>query len=217
KYACDRELLVKKFLRGYGVVGNDHPISPANKYFDASLAQRHYDPDKAAFHLKKAGLGGETFVLHTSAENGFMDVATLYAETARKAGIRIQVKKEPADGYWSNIWLKKPFCNAFWAPRPTADMMLSVAYSKGAKWNESRLHNNHLDSLVAAARAELDEGKRSQIYADCQRILRDEGGTIIPFHKDYIEACSKKIAHGPLSSLLETDSHRAIERWWFAS
>ncbi|MCG8564325.1 MAG: ABC transporter substrate-binding protein, partial [Desulfobacterales bacterium] len=120
KYACDRELLVKKFLRGFGVPGNDHPISPANKYYAGDLEQRQYDPDKAAFYLKKAGLSGETFVLHSSEENGFMDVSTLYAESARKAGISIRVKKEPSDGYWSNIWLKKSFCNSFWAPRPTA-------------------------------------------------------------------------------------------------
>jgi peptide/nickel transport system substrate-binding protein len=35
------------------------------------LPQRAYDPDKARFHLKKAGMEGETFKLHTS------DAATL--------------------------------------------------------------------------------------------------------------------------------------------
>ncbi|MCG8567832.1 MAG: peptide ABC transporter substrate-binding protein, partial [Desulfobacterales bacterium] len=118
-------------------------------------------------------------------------------------------------GYWSNIWLKKSFCNSFWAPRPTADMMLSVAYSGDAKWNESRFSHSKFDSLVSQARSELDEARRSQMYAECQQILRDEGGTIIPFHKDYVEACSKKVGQGPLSGILETDSHRAIERWWF--
>ena len=217
KYACDREQLVEKFLRGYGVVANDHPISPANRYYAADLPQRSYDPDKAAFHMKKAGLSGETFTLHSSEENGFMDLATLYAESARQAGVKIRVKKEPADGYWSNIWLKKPFCNSFWAPRPTADMMFSVAYSGDAKWNETQFHNNRFDQLVSQARAELDETKRKEMYTECQRILSDEGGAIIPFHKDYVEACAKNVHQGALSSVLETDGQKAIERWWFDS
>ena len=56
KYAVDREELVKTVLNGTGSVGNDHPISPVNKFFNKDLPQRVYDPDKAKFHLKKAGM-----------------------------------------------------------------------------------------------------------------------------------------------------------------
>ena len=55
KYAIDREELVEKVLRGHGRVGNDQPIAPANRFFDADLEQRAYDPDRAKFHLKEAG------------------------------------------------------------------------------------------------------------------------------------------------------------------
>ena len=60
KYAFDREELVDKVLRGHGIPGNDHPIGPANQYWHKDLEQRTYDPDKAKFHLKKAGLEGLT-------------------------------------------------------------------------------------------------------------------------------------------------------------
>lgn len=56
KYTIDREEILAKVLQGYGAIGNDHPISPSNKYFAAELPQRPYDPDKAKFHLKKAGM-----------------------------------------------------------------------------------------------------------------------------------------------------------------
>ena len=39
-------------------LGNDHPISTANPYHNGDLPQRSYDPDKARFHLKKAGMEG---------------------------------------------------------------------------------------------------------------------------------------------------------------
>ena len=58
KHAIDREKIVRNVLKGYGSVGNDHPISPADPYYCTDIAQRTYDPDKARHHIKKAGLEG---------------------------------------------------------------------------------------------------------------------------------------------------------------
>ena len=66
KYAVDREKLVNTILNGTGSVGNDHPISPVNKFFNKDLPQRVYDPDKAKFHLKKAGMENLTVKLSSS-------------------------------------------------------------------------------------------------------------------------------------------------------
>ncbi len=55
KYAIDRQELVDKVLNGYGALGNDQPVGPSDRFY-ADLEQRTYDPDKARFHLKEAGL-----------------------------------------------------------------------------------------------------------------------------------------------------------------
>src|SRR5207253_8820996 len=46
KYAIDREATVKTVLNGHGSIGNDQPISPIMPFFDKSIAQRVYDPEK---------------------------------------------------------------------------------------------------------------------------------------------------------------------------
>ena len=56
KHAIDRKALVQTILLGHGVPGNDSPITPANKYFAKDIPIREYDPEKAKFHLKQAGL-----------------------------------------------------------------------------------------------------------------------------------------------------------------
>jgi peptide/nickel transport system substrate-binding protein len=215
KYAVDREQLVKIMLSGYGTVGNDHPLL-TQKYTAKDLPQRQYDPDKAKYHLKKAGMEGQTFTLNSSDMGGMMDMALLYKESAKKAGININVVKEPEDGYWSNVWLKKPFITCWWGGRPTADTMLSVAYSGDAPWNDTKFRHARFDELLKIARVELDETKRAQMYKECQQILKDEGGTIIPFFKVYVEGAQKNVKFGKLSGLWEADGHRASERWWFA-
>jgi len=218
KYAIDREQQVKTILRGYGIVGNDHPISPANRYHASELEQRQYDPDKAKFHLKKAGVANAAFRLHTAdaAFEGAVDAAVLYKENAAKAGINIEVVREPNDGYWSNVWMKKPWCAVFWGGRPTEDWMFSTAYAEDASWNDTFWKNKRFNELLIAARAELDEKKRRDMYVEMQQIVRDDGGVVIPMFASDLSAATDKIKHGPLAVNWELDGFRCAERWWFA-
>lgn len=219
KYAIDREDLVKKVLNGHGRIGNDHPIAPANRYYAADLPQRPYDPEKAKFHLKKAGMENLSVDLHAAdaAFQGAVDTAVLFAEHASKAGININVVREPNDGYWSNVWTKKPFVMSFWQGRPTEDWMFTQVYSSDAPWNDTHWKNPEFDKLLLAARTELDDAKRRQMYAEMQRLVSDDGGVIVPMYANYVSVRRAEVAHGEhISSTSELDGGKCGERWWFA-
>jgi peptide/nickel transport system substrate-binding protein len=219
KYAIDREQMVKTILRGYGTVGNDHPISSANRFYAKDLPQREYDPDKAKFHLEKAGLKNAKFRLHTAeaAFVGAVDAGVLYREQAAKAGIDIEVVREPNDGYWSNVWMKKEWCAVFWGGRVAEDMMLSTAYAAGAPWNDTSWNNKRFNELLVSARAELDEAKRQSMYAEMQRLIRDDGGVVVPMFAADLAAATDRLGHGPMAVNWELDGFRGPERWWFKS
>jgi peptide/nickel transport system substrate-binding protein len=219
KYAIDRQQLVDKILKGHGRVGNDQPIGPGYRFHAADIPQRPYDPDKAKFHLKQAGLA--SLKVELSAADavffGTVDAATLFQASAAKAGIDIAVKREPDDGYWSNVWLKKPFAASYWNGRPTEDGMLTLVYAKGAKWNESHWSNDRFNQLLVEARASLDEKKRAEMYRDMQQLISDDGGSIIPVFGNFIDARSNKVAHGKLAANRFLDGWKLIDRWWIAS
>jgi peptide/nickel transport system substrate-binding protein len=217
KYAVDRDELVKRILNGYGEAGNDHPIAPINRYYAKDLPRRQYDPDKAKFYLKKAGMENHEFKLHTAeaAFQGADDAAILYQEHAKKAGINIKVVREPSDGYWSNVWTKKEWCMCYWSGRPTEDLMFSVAYAAGAPWNDTYWNHEKFNQLLVQSRAELDSNKRRQQYYDMQEICSNEGGTVIPMFAQIVEGLSDKIGHGTISGHMEADGQRNAERWWF--
>lgn len=219
KYGIDREQLVKTILRGYGSIGNDHPISSANRYHAGELPQRQFDPDKAKFHLKKAGMTDTVFKFHTAeaAFVGATDAAVIYKENAANAGINIEVVREPNDGYWSNVWMKKPWCAVFWGGRPTEDMMFSTAYAADAAWNDTSWQHKRFNELLISGRAELDETKRRAMYVEMQQIVRDEGGVVVPMFAADLSATSANIGHGPVAADWEMDGLRAPERWWFKS
>jgi peptide/nickel transport system substrate-binding protein len=217
KYVINREQMIKQVLRGYGYLGNDHPIPRNNKYFAKELPQREYDPDKAKFHLKKAGMLGHTFKLHAadSAFPGAVDASVLIQESASKAGVKIQVVREPDDGYWENVWIKKEWVQCYWSGRPTADWMFSLAYSATANWNDTNWQHAKFNKLLLAARAELDDKKRRGLYVECQKIVSDEGATPVPAFALQLSAAGKKCGFKNPAANWEFDGFRVAERWWF--
>ncbi|TIP87903.1 MAG: twin-arginine translocation signal domain-containing protein [Mesorhizobium sp.] len=195
KLAIDREEMLDKILRGYGSLGNDFPINSAYPLFSDDIEQRKYDPDKAKFHYKKSGHDGAV-LLRTSdvAFPGAVDASQLFQQSAAKAGITLEIKREPGDGYWSEVWNKQPFCASYWGGRSTQDQMYSTAYLSTADWNDTRFKRPDFDKMVLAARAELDETKRKAMYRDMAMLVRDEGGLILPMFNQFIDATGAKVA-----------------------
>ncbi len=216
KYSIDREALLQTVLRGHGRVGNDHPIGQANRYVDNNLEQRTYDPDKAKFHLKKAGMSSLKVDLSAAdaAFAGAVDAAVLFKEHAKKSGIDINVVREPNDGYWSNVWMKKPFGMCYWGGRPTEDWMFSTAYSDGAKWNDSFWSHEKFNKILLEARAELNETKRAEMYSEMQGIVSNDGGVIVPLFNNYLMATTDKVMQPKtVGNSWTMDGLRAVSRW----
>lgn len=218
KFGINREEMVQKILRGYGEVGNDHPIGPGQRFHASDLPQREFDPDRARFHLREAGL--DTLEVRLSAADaafpGAVDASVLFSESAKAAGITINVNRVPNDGYWSNVWLKDPFCACYWGGRPVEDQMFSTAYASGVPWNDTYFEHERFNQLLIEARGELDHARRGEMYFEMQKILNEQGGTIVPMFSSYVFATNDKIGHGEFASNWDLDGGRFTERWWFA-
>lgn len=218
KYAIDRKQMVDRILRGYGSVGNDFPINAAYPLFPADIPQREFDADKAAFHYKKSGHDGP-IVLRTSevAFPGAVDAAELYQASCARAGIKLQVQRVPGDGYWTEVWNKKPFAASYWLGRPTQDQQYSTVYLSSADWNETRFRNADFDRMVVAARAELDPARRKAIYRKMALMIRDQGGAVIPMFNDWIDAIAKKVMGYKPQPAGELMNGLALDACWLAA
>ncbi|WP_181182211.1 MULTISPECIES: ABC transporter substrate-binding protein [unclassified Mesorhizobium] len=217
KYAMDRKEILEKIALGHASIGNDQPIGPTLPYY-ADLEQRAYDPDRAKFHLKKANMESLAVALSTSeaAYNGATDLAVLYQQSAAKAGIKVDVIREPADGYWSNVWGKKPFFMDHNGQRATPDMMFSTFNRRGGAWNPTGWDNDRFQTLLVQAKGELDQTKRAEMYREMQTMYREEGGQIVVFFTNIVDATQENVMHpDQMSSNWELDGGRAYQRWWF--
>jgi peptide/nickel transport system substrate-binding protein len=218
KYGIDRQQILKSIFNDYGHVGNDHPIPPSDKFFNTELEQRPYDPDKAAFHAKKAGLKDAVTLSASDAPfNGAVDMAILYQSALKRAGIDLKVKREATDGFWENVWLKAPFATSYWGGTPTASLILSMAYKSDAAWNDSHWKRPDFDKLLAQAKAELDEGKRKEYLWEMQRQLHEDGGAVIPIFSSWIDAHGAKVKGLNPHRWLDLGNLRVAEKAWLAS
>jgi peptide/nickel transport system substrate-binding protein len=215
KYLIDREQMKRAAFRGYAVIGNDQPIAPNNRFYFPGLPQRPYDPERARFHLRRAGALGQTLPIVASvAASGSVDMAMLMQQSALKAGLTLAVKRVSADGYWSNHWMKSPMGFGNINPRPSADMLFTQFFKSDAPWNESGWKNEQFDQLLLLARAETDEAKRKQLYADMQVLVHEKCGIGIPLFINNLEALSGKVRGATAHPLGAFNGYTCAEQAW---
>lgn len=193
KLVVNREQLLKGVLGGHGSIADDQPVAPWVK-FGLQDEPKKQDIAKAKQLLAEAGYpDGVDVELYTSAvRSGLVEFATIYQAQAAQAGIRVKIVQAPAEDYWSNVWLKKPFIVTCWSGKG-ADAALSRPFLSDAEWNETHWKNKQFDEYIFEARRTLDETKRGELYKKAQELVRDDGGAIIALFSDAVGATRSNI------------------------
>ncbi|MDL2410321.1 ABC transporter substrate-binding protein [Rhizobium calliandrae] len=215
KYAVDREAILNNVAPGYGEIGNDTPINSVFPFYSNDIPKHSYDIAKAKEYYKRSGHSGP-IVLHTAEVfPGAVDMSVIFQQSAAKAGITVELKREPVDGYWDNVWIKAPFCVSYWGSLTTEDQAFSMPFASGAPWNDSHWERPEFDKLLAKARAELDPVARKAIYREAAMMIHDEGGHITVMFTHDIQALSNKIQGYTIFPFGE--DARNTQNCWFAS
>lgn len=216
KHLIDRPKMVNFVTRGYGTIANDHPIPPSDPYYNASIPQRVYDPERAKSLLRKAGMTSLDLDLSVAEIfGGAVDATAIFRESAAAAGVNVKIQREPVDGYWSNVWMKKPFLLASTGIRSTPDLMFSLFFSCSANWNDARWCNSEFDKLLIEGRSTADFEKRKAIYGEMQRIIAEDGANPAFMFPALIDVYQNSIAGLAPDSTRPYMGLRVAERAWF--
>lgn len=216
QYLMDRQRLLKGVYKGQASLGNDHPINAA--YFDhcPDIPQRELDPEKAKFHFQRSGIGDTSIpVVCAEVAPGAVEQCLFMQREGQKIGMNFDVKKVTTDGYWGAVWLKEPIAVATWNMRPTANIMMTLAFQSKAKWNETRWKNDNFDQTLEAVRGVTDADQRKQMYCDLQTMIHEENGMSIPVHRNYVDAAASHVkgrTHVPLNNFGGAESPVSLWR-----
>lgn len=194
KYATDRRFLLKSVLSGFGDIGHDNPIAPSYNWY-TDLGTRKQNIEKAKTLLAEAGYGnGLDMKLHYPT-NVFPCPSTAlnFREMARPAGINLKLEGSESGVYYSKYWLKANMTVTQWGHRENPLVFLNQQYKTGAKWNEGHYSNEELDKHIDKASSEIKPEVRQKHFTAIQRILREEGPAVIPFHQGIFGAVRERI------------------------
>ncbi|WP_353173056.1 ABC transporter substrate-binding protein [Paracandidimonas soli] len=192
----DRKRYIDMVLKGYGTLGNDHPFMKGLPFYNDALPQRELDLDRAKHHFAKSGFGSQRLELNVTEAVPFStEMIQLMQREASRIGLNIEIRRNPTDGYWSNVAGKRPATANTVVPRPTYGMNLNLSWKTTAAWNRSRLQHPKIDSLIDQGAAEIDKDKRAEIYGEVQRIIYESAAMTMPAFPNYIDGISKKV-HG---------------------
>ncbi|MEZ4666751.1 MAG: ABC transporter substrate-binding protein [Anaerolineae bacterium] len=187
KYATDREQLNELVLEGRGTVGNNDPIGPAyGDYFDSSIQNQTYDPQKACELLSEAGYAdGLTITLQTINVLGYDQLATVLQQQWEPACIKAEIQVNEEGFYYAddnpNNWLKAELGITGWGDRPVPQGYLVEAYATDGIYNETHWSDPALDDLIKQASATSVPAERVKIYNQISEIFNESGPVIIPW------------------------------------
>jgi len=204
KHLQRRDRVLQVVQKGIGDIGKDNPIGPAyGASYCKEVTAAEYDPDKAKSLLAKSGIT-EAELQVAEVGPGLTDICLMLQRECAKIGFTLNVKKVPNDGYWGAVWLKAPMHVSSWNMRPTANIMMTLAYKSDAPWNESNFKDEEFDKILGEARGELDPAKRYEMNCTLQQKIADGAGTLIATHRAYIDGKKpsvKGLRRVPIASL----------------
>lgn len=194
RIAADRQSIINLVLGADGgTVACDHPVWTGDQYRAPFGCPQQIDEAKRL--LAEAGYpdGIEIEVFTSDLRANWIDLAQVYQQQVAPAGIKVNIVKAPADGFWNDVWMKEAAVTTAWGQRP-ADQILNEAFRGGASWNETVWNRPDFDKNLDKARQELTFGDRKSVYIDLQRELYEEGGAFIPYHLNQTVVMSSRVS-----------------------
>ena len=194
KLLSDRPKMLAGAVSGHGLLANDL-FGRWDPLYNSALPQRRYDPEKARALLKAAGASKTTFTLHASTVQAeLMPQALVFQQSAKKAGVKINVVNEAADSFWDKVYGHVSFAFSSYGYRPFFAQWLNsfVQYnSYETKWNDASAKKAH--KLVLQAASTFDPQRRKETAFEAQKLLWDDGGFIISFFKEPIDGLAANV------------------------
>jgi peptide/nickel transport system substrate-binding protein len=189
---ADRPQIVKQALSGHGRIGNDL-YAPFDENYARSLPQRHQDIDRAKSLLKAAGQQNLTADLQTT--NGALgqnEGAQVFAQQAKAAGVKINVKELDSGAFYGDQYLKWVLSTDFWGTRNYLSQVSSGSLST-APFNETHWNNARFVKLYKEALATVNRKKRREIEFEMQKMEYNSGGYLIWGFSSLIDGYGSKV------------------------
>ncbi|MFC9292937.1 ABC transporter substrate-binding protein [Streptomyces sp. NPDC057011] len=194
RLVVDRDAMVKQVLSGYGTVANDI-LGTGDPAYAKDIPQRGRDLDKARKLLAEAGFDlSKTYDLVTTEDvPGLAESATLFANQAREAGVKVQVVKQETGAFYDSTWKTGAFYTTYWGTNDSVVFFASKTMAAEAGQNEAGWADPGFDAAYRKAIATADEKERAAALKELQQIEYERSGYLLWGMGDGIDLAAAKV------------------------
>jgi peptide/nickel transport system substrate-binding protein len=215
KLIPDRKAYVETIFSGYATVGNDLG-GYTDKYFAEDIKPVQ-DIAQAKSLLKQAGAESLQIQLQTStAAFGMPEMATLFAQQAKAAGIDVRVSQTDPGSFFTTAggFAVNPFRTSFYN---TGVNSLAIYYLltqvPGGAYNETTYGSTSSNNAIYAAMAETDPTKAADKWHAVQELQARTGGYLIPQNFNWLDAYSTKVRGIQTTPAMNCDNFNFKTAW----
>jgi len=189
----DRKAMLTQAISGFGYLGNDM-YAPLDTCYPKKVPQRTQNIEKAKALLQAAGQANLKVDLVTTDGPGTIEMAKVFAEQAKAAGVTVNVKVLDSSTFFGDQYTKYPFAVDYWNTRAYLPQLgqgtLPTAPFNETHWPPS---GSNFLNLYHQALSATDDAKRCAIVQKMYSLEFNQGGYIIPFFRNLVDAYSPKV------------------------
>ena len=189
------------------------PIPPFHPYFRKDIAIGGADIPGAKKLLAEAGIpDGFSLEMYVPGSNPPRErLATAFRETAKQAGIDVQLRTVPPDKFFAEMEGKVRFSADGFFGRATPDLMVYPWYDSAGSWNNTLWHykNPEVDKVLDAARATTDKSVQAKLYGQFQELVLDDPPGSVIYVQNFACGTSNKVKDLAISPLMLMDFSKA--------
>jgi peptide/nickel transport system substrate-binding protein len=189
----DRPTMLQQAISGFGYIGNDM-YAPLDPCYPKTVRQRTQNIAKAKALLAAAGQSNLNVDLVTTDGPGTLEMAKVFAEQAKAAGVTVNVKVLDSSTFFGDQYTKYPFAVDYWNTRGYLQQ-IGQGSLPTAPFNETHWPppGSNFLNLYHQALAATDDTKRCAIVRKMYSLEFNQGGYIIPFFRNFVDAYSPKV------------------------
>jgi peptide/nickel transport system substrate-binding protein len=201
-HAIDKQAIIQKMMAGLGQQVATVVQPPAFGH-DPSVKPYEYDPKKAKALLAQAGFPNGVDVTMHSAFVEFRPVFEALCQMLTEVGIRATPKMWDPGPAWNKFFQAEgKAANGWYGSWGNysvfdADAVLHPLYhtEPGGWVGKHYARVEGLNALIDEARSTVDQPRRKQIYAQIQRLIREEAPTVFLWTQNDTLGVSKKVQY----------------------
>ncbi len=212
----DRPGIVSGVIDGFGIVGNDSPMTPNMPTTDSTVAQRKKDIAQAKSLLAAAGKpDGFDVTLSTWGRADIKLLAQIVKQSAKEIGINVNIDIADDDGsaYYDDkrdpSWLKSDFGITEYGHRDVPNVYLNAAVKTGGVWNAAQSSNPALDSEITRFIGSADVTVQKAASKKIQELMLDDSTIGFAYFGNALDVSRKALSANYSNGMNNVETTRA--------